>query len=1334
MSYPEPFEIYLDRYNKLYDETIKSIPEMKEDSTDEIELSRENTRLLYNLIYAALGIGTLFLRIGTIAQIAWYMQNLFETDPDPSLNRMIINLMRDKQISDGDWKALWGKMAVISLGSGHDFIKGLAGVKNDETERFVSIRNKIVHRREGFSFSEWKGFIRDLALFVKHSDNFIGIDIALDEESRIVLTPEKDDPIILSPLMRSGDNGGHYIFQGIIGKGEGFKFLNGHTGKVNEKLTVEDLHEFFQKIKKKAAGDILIHDFIDVVEDYCELFVGRDKEVDIVKDFLESGKSVLRVTAEVGFGKSALLANCVNIMRSDKELKGKLNCRVHFCSSGLANKPSVILENLLKQNPNIFHNPFPEKLKIKSDTPLPYDFDQLVHRFHEQLEVYNSIQLERKDKGKDKAIVILIDGLEESLLGYKDTRIDSLFRVKEKDEDENETIRDWEIPEYVKIIVGYRKGSNVYVPDGCESLTLGPLDESSLGLAFGNDLKDSRVREKVLLKGKPLGGEEGTIDPAFLRLFYNMVQEGRASLDSPASVPDGLSGMYMDELKKLGFEEYERAVKVLGFCTVAAGPVSEGFLGELVEFSPPNGVEGDDDVDEDLFGVKDIVDCFPKWFTQDQDGRLGLYHERLRGFLLSLLSGSEQGEMHVRFCEMTPRPPLGNGVKVEEGVSAEIYRYLLKYLHYHLIMGERDDEAFELVMDEGFRKGQVGEFLLYDATFEALEYVLRNELRRTQLVWGSGEFGEEEKSGQLSRYCQVTLQCGETGDEAVQGINIAFEWAKEGRIKDAINRLYVIKNEDRFLKSLFFLLWITVDEDGFNIEEKNKNIEVILNLIDENQLEVIETSKWNIDYIIADVMLKLLINKFNIEKFLRKTNQLVNLINVMCKIIIEKYKNIEINILDNILEIIKDFDEEKDKSNALIDVASVFAKNEQFEELLDFLNSIEINKYNDEAITNIAINISKIGEIEYAYRIKEKLSVVNNIKILQSIAFYHQSKGVNDKVLSILEELLEVVNEIKDSLYKAEVLIFIAKYLIFINNRNKAKLILEKALNGLQLIDFSRNIEIDFDFNEGLTSSFKISEIIRTISELLNDIEEIDTAKIILDEMRSVLDEIKILNTITKKSLTIISAYFIPLTDDIEPIKAVSNKLKNEQLLNIPAIIIPPRSITHYHSFSFPKIPEKEIRKILPREIQKLTDHSPENIIFDFNTGATDTDVNENKTNIITYYFEKNIIWDMLENLKANGITAIKIIPEVQIIESFIQNNFLTKEKSETNGIVVIDMISNKINMNIFNKNFWSLNREFPFKGSGTTEISDKDFSRISTEFSRTFQFFQTKKQKHKYR
>ena len=222
-------------------------------------------------------------------------------------------------------------------------------------------------------------------------------------------------------------------------------------------------------------------------------------------------------------------------------------------------------------------------------------------------------------------------------------------------------------------------------------------------------------------------------------------------------------------------------------------------------------------------------------------------------------------------------------------------------------------------------------------------------------------------------------------------------------------------------------------------------------------------------------------------------------------------------------------------------------------------------------------------------------------------------------------------------------------------------------------------------------------------------------------------DEIKILNTITKKSLTIISAYFIPLTDDIEPIKAVSNKLKNEQLLNIPAIIIPPRSITHYHSFSFPKIPEKEIRKILPREIQKLTDHSPENIIFDFNTGATDTDVNENKTNIITYYFEKNIIWDMLENLKANGITAIKIIPEVQIIESFIQNNFLTKEKSETNGIVVIDMISNKINMNIFNKNFWSLNREFPFKGSGTTEISDKDFSRISTEFSRTFQFFKQK-------
>ncbi len=220
--------------------------------------------------------------------------------------------------------------------------------------------------------------------------------------------------------------------------------------------------------------------------------------------------------------------------------------------------------------------------------------------------------------------------------------------------------------------------------------------------------------------------------------------------------------------------------------------------------------------------------------------------------------------------------------------------------------------------------------------------------------------------------------------------------------------------------------------------------------------------------------------------------------------------------------------------------------------------------------------------------------------------------------------------------------------------------------------------------------------------------------------------EIKILNTNIKKSINIISAYFIPTADENDSILAVAKKLSEEKLENIPAIIIPPRSIMKYQTFYFPSIPEKEIRKIIPREIQKNTD-STEEIIFDFKIGSQIFEKNEKKTEVIVYYIQKDDIWDMLNNLKANGILAVKVIPEIHSIESFIGDSFLPQTDGDVNGIVVIDMMSNKINMNIFNKNTWSLNREFQFKLVGDTSITDKDFSRISTEFSRTFQYFKQK-------
>lgn len=220
--------------------------------------------------------------------------------------------------------------------------------------------------------------------------------------------------------------------------------------------------------------------------------------------------------------------------------------------------------------------------------------------------------------------------------------------------------------------------------------------------------------------------------------------------------------------------------------------------------------------------------------------------------------------------------------------------------------------------------------------------------------------------------------------------------------------------------------------------------------------------------------------------------------------------------------------------------------------------------------------------------------------------------------------------------------------------------------------------------------------------------------------------EIKILNTNIKKSLHIVSAYYIKGHTDKDPIETINNKLVEEKLTKIPIVIIPPRSIMNYHIFYFPPMPDKEVRKILPREIGRYLD-STENIIFDFKIGSTVIDKTEKKKEIITYYIKKKEIWDLLESFKQKGLQVTKIIPEIQSIGAYIKEEVLVSDLESKNGIVSVEMTANKINMNIFNKNIWSLNREFPFKVDSSESIESNDFSRISTEFSRTFQYFKQK-------
>lgn len=218
--------------------------------------------------------------------------------------------------------------------------------------------------------------------------------------------------------------------------------------------------------------------------------------------------------------------------------------------------------------------------------------------------------------------------------------------------------------------------------------------------------------------------------------------------------------------------------------------------------------------------------------------------------------------------------------------------------------------------------------------------------------------------------------------------------------------------------------------------------------------------------------------------------------------------------------------------------------------------------------------------------------------------------------------------------------------------------------------------------------------------------------------------EIKILNTRITSTVSIVSGYYMTLSSGEDSIAAAAEKLRQEDLIDMPAYIIPQRGFVQSHTFLFPPMPDKELNKVLPREIAEKTD-SGEAVVYNFIKNGTVMDRQVKKIEVAAFYSLKGQTFELLNRLKQAGINPVKIIPEIQGLKTLVETNKeLTSEKS---GTVFLELKANRINLNIFKHHYWSLEREFAFQYEAAEQLDDDDLSRISIELNRTFQYFKQK-------
>jgi hypothetical protein len=222
----------------------------------------------------------------------------------------------------------------------------------------------------------------------------------------------------------------------------------------------------------------------------------------------------------------------------------------------------------------------------------------------------------------------------------------------------------------------------------------------------------------------------------------------------------------------------------------------------------------------------------------------------------------------------------------------------------------------------------------------------------------------------------------------------------------------------------------------------------------------------------------------------------------------------------------------------------------------------------------------------------------------------------------------------------------------------------------------------------------------------------------------SCASDIKILNVRITSVVSVLSGFHLTLAPSDDPLRAAAVKLRDEGLLELPAIIIPPLDLVKKHNFRLLKMPDKEIRRILPLEIASEEDSSAA-MVFNYLRNDLVEEKQVEKVEITAFYCPRQTMLDFIERLKAEGIRPTQIIPRVQGLKTLVEIN--PTFGTERTGAAFLELMESRIALNIFRKRYWDLERNFLFRmegDEGSVELSAEDFTSISTELNRIFQSF----------
>ncbi len=216
--------------------------------------------------------------------------------------------------------------------------------------------------------------------------------------------------------------------------------------------------------------------------------------------------------------------------------------------------------------------------------------------------------------------------------------------------------------------------------------------------------------------------------------------------------------------------------------------------------------------------------------------------------------------------------------------------------------------------------------------------------------------------------------------------------------------------------------------------------------------------------------------------------------------------------------------------------------------------------------------------------------------------------------------------------------------------------------------------------------------------------------------------QIRILGVSTAKPPRLLWHEMRVLGEREEPWPVLKDMLAGRSAQSWPICWIPSREEVGTAVLTLPPIPRKEIAKILPRELGRLTESSRE-LTGAFVPGEKIEEKGVVKQEVISSYMPRSDLYEALDRMRALGLSPRWVLPEtaghLQLLET------LGKTIQEPlSGTVLFKVCQTKIAMTIYRGTSWGLERVFTFRHGEDQEITEDELTRISVEINRTLQFF----------